>query len=232
MKKIIFIICVFLFSVGAIAQSKSNLTINTTGTSNLKITFNGQNYSLQDRSATFQSLTPGSYPLIIYQWQVKNGSGQYEKVYDGTVNLTAGKHVEMLVMRFGKTAWDEAAIAADDWNEFYTNPKNENDDWNYNGTDRMVAVNDYQFGLIKKALNDQYNEDERLNWVKVVFKNNLFTVAQIREIFKNFYNETKGLVFVKYAYDYCIEKNIYFSLADVFYSSDRKKDFIKFLSDK
>lgn len=231
MKKNILLACFFLFAVAAIAQSKSNLTISTTGTSNLKITFKGANYSLQDRSATFQSLTPGSYPLVIYQWQVKNGSGQYQKVYDGTVRLTEGRHLEMLVMRFGKTSWDEADITPDDWNAYYTNPQAVLDDA-YNNTNSELAVSSTQFALIKKALNDEYNETERLNLVKVVFKNNLFSVAQIKELCKTFYNEDRALLFAKYAYDFCIEKGIYFSIADLFYSSTRKKDFIDFLSNK
>ena len=231
MKNIITIILLLCFVTVIHAQSKSNLTISTTGATNLKITFNNKKYSLQDRSATFQSLNPGSYPLIIFQLQVNNGNREYKKVYDGNVRLNAGKHVEMIVMRFGKTSWDEGDIVNDEWNDNYSNPQsvNENDNKERNNSAITSAS---KFNLILKALKDEYNEDKMLELAKVIFKNNLFSIQQVKEMCRLFYNEDKMLAFVKFTYDYCADKDVYFSLGDLLFSTDRKKSLLDFIGSK
>ncbi|MGB5030325.1 MAG: DUF4476 domain-containing protein, partial [Chitinophagaceae bacterium] len=89
-----------------------------------------------------------------------------------------------------------------------------------------------QFANVKKALGNEYNEEERLNLVKVVFKNNLFSSEQIKELAKNFYNEEKRLRFTKYAYDFCWDKGNYFTLAEIFYNSGYRKDFIEYIGNR
>jgi len=233
MKKIL-LICFFGINLSGylLGQDKSNLTISTTGSSNLKIIYAGKKYSLQDRSQTFQGQNPGTYSLVIYQWQTKQAGGEYIKVYDGSIRLTAKKHLEFTVLRFGKTAWDESDIAGDTWNENYTNPGpvTESGDNHYNNNQQGVTAT--QFANVKKALGNEYNEEERLNLVKVVFKNNLFSSEQIKELAKNFYNEEKRLRFTKYAYDFCWDKGNYFTLAEIFYNSGYRKDFIEYIGNR
>jgi len=232
MKKSVLLFCFVSVALILSAQTTSNLTISTTGTSNLKITFNGRNYSLPDRSTTFQSLNPGTYPLIIYQWQLKSAVGQYEKVYDGTVRLTAGKHLEMLVMRYGKTSWDEGEITKDDWSNNYIIPQPAGNTGNSSSENSNGAMSASQFSLLKKTMENEYNEEKKLELAKVIFKNNLFTLAQIKDLCAGFYNEDRKLNFVKFSYDYCVEKSVFFSLSDLFYSTARKKELIDFLATK
>ena len=186
---------------------------------------------MQDRNCTFQSLNPGNYPLIIFQLQVINGTREYKKVYDGKVQLNAGRHVEMIVMRFGKTSWDEGDIVNDEWNDNYSNPQsvNENDNKERNNSAITSAS---KFNLILKALKDEYNEDKMLELAKVIFKNNLFSIQQVKEMCKLFYNEDKMLAFVKFTYDYCADKDVYFSLGDLLFSTDRKKSLLDFIGSK
>jgi Domain of unknown function (DUF4476) len=224
---------IITLSAGLLAQDKSSLTISTTGSSNLRIIFAGKKYSLQDRSETFQNQNPGTYSLVIYQWQYKQSGSEYVKVYDGSVKLNNRRHVELTVMRFGKTAWDESDIEPDSWNENQNNPRPIRDnDYNNNYQNGWRGATATEFANVKKALANEYNEEERLTLAKVIFKNNWFSVAQVREIAQTFYNEERKLRFLKFAYDFCVEKASYFSLADVFYSSFNKKDFISFLGTK
>jgi len=234
MKRITLLFTFFLaLSASLLAQGRSNLTISTTGNSNLKIIYAGKKYGLQDRSQTFQNQTPGTYTLVIYQWQNKLAGGEYIKVYDGSVRLANQKHLEMIVMRFGKTAWDESDISGDEWNENYTNPRPHNDQGsgnnNNNNGNNQQAANATQYGEVKKALANEYNEEEKLNLAKVVLKNKWFYSAQIRELAQTFYNEERKLRFLKMAYDFCWDKGNYFTLADLFYNSGYKKDFITYL---
>lgn len=234
MKSITLLLTFFLtLSASVWAQGRSNLTISTTGNSNLKIIYAGKKYSLQDRSQTFQNQNPGTYTLVIYQWQNKPTGAEYVKVYDGNVRLTNQKHLEMIIMRFGKTAWDESDIADDDWNENYTNPRpNNNQNGNNNNNNNgnyQQAANATQYAEVKKALGNEYNEEEKLNLAKVVLKNKWFTTGQIRELAQTFYNEERRLRFLKFAYEFCWDKGNYFTLADLFYNSGYKKDFINYL---
>jgi len=233
MKKILLVLFFSINLSGFLfGQDKSNLTISTTGSSNLKIIYAGKKYSLQDRSQTFQGQNPGTYSLVIYQWQTKQAGGDYIKVYDGTIRLTGKKHLEFTVLRFGKTAWDESDITGDTWNENYTNPGpvTEPGDNYYNNSQQGVTAT--QFANVKKVLGNEYNEEERLNLVKVVFKNNLFSSEQIKELAKNFYNEERRLRFTKYAYDFCWDKGNYFTLAEIFYNSGYRKEFIEYIGSR
>lgn len=231
MKRITLLVHVFiLFTAVAHAQGRSNLTISTTGTTNLKIIYAGKKYSLQDRSQTFQNQTPGTYTLVIYQWQTKASGADYVKVYDGNVRLTNQKHLEITVMRFGKSAWDESDIARDEWNEGYTNPGPVSDPGGYNNYQQPATAT--QFAEIKKALANEYNEEERLGLAKVVLKNNWLSILQVKELAQSFYNEEKRLRFLKLAYDNCSDKGSYYTLAEIFYNSSYKKDLINFLGGK
>ena len=122
MHKVIFTLLIAAFTSITFGQNYSNLTIGTTGTTNLKIRFAGKQYSLQDPKVTFQSLTPGTYKLAIYQLQNKGNGQEYVEVFNNDVTLTAQKHLEVMVLRFGKVVWDAGDIVKDDWNQTYQNP--------------------------------------------------------------------------------------------------------------
>ncbi len=237
MKKITLLLSFIIpLSTGLLAQDKSNFTISTTGNSNLKIVYAGKKFSLQDRNQTFQNQTPGTYTLVIYQWQNKPAGAEYIKVYDGNVKLTNQKHLELTVLRFGKTAWDEGDIAKDEWNENYTNPSPINEQSGYNNNNsngnNQQIVTATQYAEVKKALGNEYNEEERFNLSKVVLKNKWFSITQIKELAQTFYSEEKKLRFVKVAYDFCLDKGNYFTLTELFYSSTYKKDLITYLGSK
>lgn len=228
-------ICVSLF-----AQTTSNLTISTTGASNLKIRFANKKYSLMDRSLTFQSLNPGSYALTIYQLQNKpfGGGTEYVTVFDKTITLAAQKHMEVCVLRFGKVAWDEKQIERDNWNESYQNPepdRNRDRDreggWGY-GNNNRVAVDATNFEKMKDAISKQTFDDDKLTMAKVVMKNNWYTAAQVKSITEKFTYDDNKLAFAKYAYDFCIEPGNYYTIADAMIYQSTKQDLLKFIAGK
>ncbi|HRH51458.1 MAG TPA: DUF4476 domain-containing protein [Panacibacter sp.] len=229
MKKILFTLFSFLPAFFCLAQNNSNLTISTTGSNNLKIKFNEKQYSLQDRSATFQGIKPGAYSLIIYQLQLKdNGNKEYAEVFNNTITLKAQRHLEISVLRFGKTVWDEGDIAADDWANDFTNPVTSPE----NGSGNNHAVENARFEKIKKAINDQYYDDDKLVYAKVIVKDNLFTSEQVIALCKLFAYDDSKLNIAKYAYDYCTDKGNYFTVTSVFYYNDTRNELMKFIGSK
>lgn len=234
MKRIL-LVPFLLLAIGIFAQNTSNLTISTTGMSNLKIRFAGKQYSLQDRSITFQSLTPGSYTLSVYLLQPKQfGQGtEYITVFDKSITLTAQKHVEICVLRFGTVAWDEKSIEKDDWNQNYQNPEpdrnwgNGNGNSGHNGNRRVV--DDAQFAKVKSAISGEFYDEGKVTMAKVVLKDNWFTAEQLKQLCGLFFYDDKKLVFAKYAYDYCADKGSYFILAQALFYDYNKKELLEYI---
>lgn len=228
MKKIMIFLCSFTIALCSIAQNNSNITISTTGTSNLKIRFGGKQYSLQDRSVTFQNLQPGDYSLAIFQLRRNSiGVNEYAEVYNKTVTLVNQKHLEISVLRFGQVAFDESTIEPDNWSSGSFNPSPTQ------GTNTGYgAVTDEQFAMLKKTIFTSPFDDERLATGKIVLKNNMFTVAQIKDLCRGFTFDDRRLEFAKFAYDYCVDKGIYVTVQDVFVFPDSKTALLNYIKNK
>ena len=72
-------------------------------------------------------------------------------------------------------------------------------------------------------------EDTRLATAKQVVANNPMTVKQITQICKLFTFESNKLELAKFAYPYCIEKNKYYMLNEVFTYDSSKKELDEYL---
>lgn len=230
MKKIILSCGLLITTLFSQAQIKGNVTISTTGISNLKIKFGGKQYSLQDRSVTFQSLEPGSYSLIIYQLQQKTTGGTaYIEVFNNNITVNAKKHLEVSVLRFGKIAWDEGNIESDDWAStgYQPVPGQPVGTGNNYGT-----VSDEQFALLKKSVRDATYDSDKLITGKVILKNNLFTSAQIKELCRLFTYDDQRLEFAKLAYESCADKGFYITILDVFTYQSTKSSLLEFIKNK
>lgn len=235
-----FLALAFLLFIGLFvtAQNNSNLTISTTGNGNLRIILAGKRYSLQDRSVTFQSLAPGSYTLTIYQWKLRgNGQGSdYSIVYDRSITLSANRHLEVCVLRFGNVATDEQAIDRDNWNENFRNPEPDRE-WRQGneGYDRRGygrPVNETDFARIKKAISGEFYDEDKLTMAKVVLKDNWFTAEQIKQLGNLFFYDDNKLAFAKFAYDYCTDRGNYFLVADILFYESNKKELLKYIGNR
>lgn len=234
MKKVILTSFVLLFTIISYAQRNADLTIGTTGANNLKIRLNGKRISLKDKSVTFENMQPGTYTLSIYQWLKKpNRNYEYVEVFNNTVNLTAGKHIEVVVLRFGKVVWDEGFITDDDWNDGSNNgPIGGGIGGNGSGYGTQQPATEAQFKEIKNAINKAFSDTDKMVAAKAIMKNNWFTVNQIKELAGLFFYDENKLAFLKESYNNCTEKGSYFVLADLLFSTASKNDFMKWLGTK
>lgn len=244
MKKVLLLAILGFFCLETFAQQRADLTIATTGNSNLRIRLNGKRYTLKDRSVTLENLNPGSYTLAIFQFQRRNnGIVDYVEVYNNTIRLTAGRHTELTVLRFGKVVWDEGFITNDDWNDGWNNGNN-NGGWgnqgngnnggnnNGNGYNNNVQATDQIFAAVKLQVQQSSSDASKLVTARAVMKNKWFTVLQVKEITNLFSSENNKLSFVKNAYDNCMEQHMYFTLGEVFTFSSYKQDFMSWLSQR
>lgn len=219
-----------LCATQAMAQNNAFFTIGNTGNFNLKMTFNGKNYSFFDKSVTFQNVQPGNYPITIYQAQRKmDGTFDYVKVYEGNTNLKAGMHMEIMVLRFGKVVWDEGPTNTDTWTNAFINPTaGTGGTINATGNTNVMADDAFQslLSLLRKAGGD-YNRRELCPGL---FRNNLFTARQIASICAEFSDDYYRIDVSKTAYPYCYDKGSYFVVADVFKNEYYRKSLLEFIA--
>lgn len=217
-----------LLSMASSAQNAALFTIGTTGSFNLKLTFNGKNYSLYDKSVTFQNIPAGSYPVIIYQAQRKaDGTFGYNKVYEGNLALKAGRHTEVLVMRYGKTVWDEGNYSPDDWTNSWVDPIETNSGGT---TTNRHVMSDEDFALLLSLFRKESNEYNRKDMAPGYLKGNLFTARQIAALSGTFSNEYIRLDFATMAYSYCFDKGTYFLVAETFDNRFLKQQLMDFVT--
>jgi hypothetical protein len=234
MKKIVLFLVATITTISSFAQRNSDLTVSTTGTSNLRIQLNGRKVALKDRSITFENMQPGTYALAIYQWQKKQNRGnEYVEVFNNTLKLTAGKHIEVTVLRFGKVVWDEGFATYDDWNDGNdSSPIGGGGNSGYDGNHGQNAVNDIRFKEVKTAISGSFNDESKLATANTVMKNNWFTVGQIKELAGLFSFDPNKLQFLKNAYSFCTEKGSYFTLSEILTFSSNKQDFMKWVGER
>ena len=226
MNRLIMLFVVTLFSITVMAQPKADLTISTTGNSNLKIKLNGKRINLKDRSATFENINPGNYPLVIFQWQRKaNGSNDYVEVYNNNITLTGGKHLEVCILRFGTMAWSEGPIYADDWSDGVGN-SGVGGNTNNVGT----AATAEQFAKIQEVISNSFSDQDKIATAKAVLKNNWLTILQVRTLTSLFFYDNYKLQFLKDAYNNCTEKGTYFTLADLLFYDSAKRDLMNWIA--
>lgn len=93
----------------------------------------------------------------------------------------------------------------------------------------VFAMSSSDFSAAKASVNKQSFSDSKMKTAKQFTKANCLSVNQIKEIMNIFSFDDDKLEYAKYAYDYCVDKNKYFMLAEVFsFSSnaDELNDYI------
>lgn len=91
------------------------------------------------------------------------------------------------------------------------------------------AMSNSDFSAAKASVNKQSFSDSKMKTAKQFTKANCLSVNQIKEIMNLFSFDDDKLEYAKYAYDYCVDKNKYFMLAEEFSfssSSDSLNDYI------
>lgn len=93
----------------------------------------------------------------------------------------------------------------------------------------MMGMNPKDFEGALALLSKESYDDTRLAKAKQIVANNPMTVDQISQICRLFKFEDNKLEFAKFAYPYCVEKNKYFMLNDVFSFDGSKRELNEYI---
>jgi hypothetical protein len=90
----------------------------------------------------------------------------------------------------------------------------------------MTAVN---FSQMKQSIASKPFSETKMSTAKLATKNACLSVNQVKEICKLFSIDNDKLAYAKFAYEYCLEKNKYYLVGDVFSFSSTTDELNKFL---
>jgi hypothetical protein len=94
------------------------------------------------------------------------------------------------------------------------------------------ALNSSAFSNFKEEIKEITFEDNRMKIAKKLTKNVCLSKAQIKEITQIFAFENTRIEYLKYAYDFCYDKQDYYQLGNVLNFSKTKDELNDFLKDK
>ena len=93
----------------------------------------------------------------------------------------------------------------------------------------QIGMNPRDFEEAKALLSKETFDDTRLTAAKQIVANNPMTVNQIAQICRLFTYENNKLELAKFAYSYCIEKNKYYMLNEVFTFDSSKQELLEYI---
>lgn len=213
---------------------KSRLTISSLSESISKIIVDNRTYTLKDNNdgVIIEDLLPGNHRVRIYK--IKNGyngrkfgTGQMQLQYNENVFVKQGYHTDIVINRFGRVLLDEEKLR----NGNYDQEDFPGYNWGNEENGRMViSVPDLQ--QLKNSISSANFESTKPAIAKQAISQHIFTALQIKEILELFSFEDSRLQLAKYAFDYCIDTQKYFLVADAFKFSSSKEDLLVFLGKK
>ena len=230
MKKFFTLLFASFFSLSLLAFDGSRLSISSVTSSTLmKVEVDGRNFSLKDNSIILGYLTEGRHQVKITR--TKN-SGSFrsktEVIYNSSVFLKKGFHLDLTINRFGKVVMDEQRIDLNnDWyndEEDYYN--SDNDGWN-NGNSNVMSAR--EFNDLKDQIRKEWFESNRLTSVKFIIDKNDVTTQQVKDLMLLFTFESNKLEVAKYAYCKTVDQRNYYQVNDVLGFSSSKEELARFL---
>lgn len=232
MKKTFTLLVSSLFSLSLLAFDGSRLSISSPGTSTeLKIEIDGRKFSMQNNAITIGYLSEGRHNVKIFRDKKRGGYGfgrREDIVYQSSIFLKRGYHLDITINRFGKVMTDERRIDVDDdWyndeDEYYDN---NNGGWNGGNGNVMGAR---EFETIKEQIRKEWFENNRITSAKVIIDKSNFTTQQVKELMLLFTFENNRLEVAKYAYRKTVDKQNYYQLNDALTFSSSKDDLARFI---
>ncbi|MDP4731893.1 MAG: DUF4476 domain-containing protein [Flavobacteriales bacterium] len=94
------------------------------------------------------------------------------------------------------------------------------------------SMDDASFGKAKQTIASKGFDETRLSTAKQVAKANCLTTEQIVAIMKIFGFDETRLEFAKYAYDYCFDKNNYYTVSEGFSFYSSTEELIQYIETK
>ncbi len=236
MKKISTLLFSSLFSLSLLAYDGSRLSISTTSNnSDLKIEVDGRRFNMQDNSITISNLNEGYHTVKIFKGRRKNGNGngfgfgkKQDVVYNSSVYLKRGFHLDITVNRFGKVLVDERRMDRNDewYNEDEYDDHNGGDSWD-NGYGNVMSGREFE--SVKEQIRKEWFENNRLTSAKTIIDKNNFTAQQAKEMVLLFGFENNKLEIAKYAYRKTVDKQNYYMVNDAFTFSSSKDELARFI---
>jgi hypothetical protein len=233
MKTIFTLLLGSLFSLSLMAADASRLSISTVSKNmELTIDVDGRRVAMKDNAITLRNLSEGYHTVKIFAKKQNNGRGngygrKQEVIYNNSVYIKRGFHLDITVNRFGKVLVDERRMDRnDDW---YSDDDDYFDDgWD---NDYRNVINTREFDQVKSALQKEWFEANRLKSAKHIIDQNNFTTMQVKELMMLFTFENNKLDIAKYAYRKTVDKRSYYQLNDALTFSSSKDELARFIRD-
>jgi hypothetical protein len=228
MKKIFTLLLSSLFSLSLLAFDGSRLSISSIATSSeLKVEVDGRQYSMKNNSITIGYLAEGRHDVKIFKEakRTRGNFGRREIVYDKSVFLKKGFHLDITVNRFGKVLIDERRMDYED--EWYNDEEEyfDHDGWN----DHRDVMGGREFNELKESLRKEWFESNRLTSVNVIMEKSKFTTQQVKELMLLFTFESNRLAIAKSGYRKTVDKENYYKLNEVLTFSSSKEELARFI---
>jgi Domain of unknown function (DUF4476) len=228
MKRIFTLLLSSLFSLSLLAFDGSRLSISAPGTSTqLQIEIDGRKFTMKNNSITVGYLGEGRHDVKIFKEakRTRNNFGRREIVYNNTIILKRGFHLDITVNRFGKVLVDERRMDYDD--EWYND---EDEYYDNDGRDNHLNVmSGRELEQVKESLRKEWFESNRLTSVKFILDKSNFTTAQVKELMLLFVFESNKLEVAKYAYRKTVDKQNYYLLNEALTFSSSKEELARFI---
>lgn len=233
MKKFFTLLLSSLFSLSLLAFDGSRLSISTVGKNmDYTIEVNGRRVAMKNNSVTLRNLPQGHHTVKIFAQKQRNGRGhafghRQELIYNNSVFIKRGVHLDITVNRFGKVLVDERRIDRNDW--YYDDEEDYFDDgWD---PDFRNIMNAREFEQVKASLQREWFEANRLKSAKFIVDQNNFSTAQVKELMQLFSFENHKLDLAKYAYRKTVDKRNYFQLTDALSFSSSREELMRYIRD-
>lgn len=227
MKKIFTLFITSLFSLAVMAFDGSRLSISAVASSQeIKIEVDGKKYTMKNNTITLGFLDQGRHDVKIYRERKRNGFGfgRREIIYDNTVFLKKGFHLDITVNRFGKALVDERRMDVND--EWYND---EDEYYDNGGWGNSNVMSSREFNDVKDQLRKEWFENNRLNSAKFIIEKNSLTTSQVKELMLLFTFENNRLDIAKSAYRKTVDKQNYLNVNDALTFNSSKEELVRFI---
>ncbi len=227
MKKIFTLFITSLFSLAVMAFDGSRLSISAVSSSQeIKIEVDGKKYTMKNNTITLGFLDQGRHDVKIYRERKRNGFGfgRREIIYDNTVFLKRGFHLDITVNRFGKALVDERKMDVND--EWYND---EDEYYDNGGWGNSNVMSSREFNDVKDQLRKEWFENNRLNSAKFIIEKNSLTTSQVKELMLLFTFENNRLEIAKSAYRKTVDKQNYLNVNDALTFNSSKEELVRFI---
>jgi hypothetical protein len=212
----------------------------------IRVMINGRWIQDQNNEIRIGYLNPGMHRIQIYSFR-RNGRDRDgrdrdnrgwgnnrngELIYNVNLNIRAGMHTDIIINRFGRVFVDEQIIdfrGDDNGNNggWYNNGGGWNNGNNGNGWLQPMDQNSFQ--QLKRTVQNESFDDNRLSILRSVLPNNGISTAQVRELIQLMSFEQNKLELAKFAYRYTTDRNNYFMVNDLFSFGNSKRELSNYI---